>query len=33
MNAVTHPVATNPDDNLRAVAQARSWPILDLFND
>jgi len=33
MTAVTHPVATNPDDNLRAVAQARSWPILDLFND
>lgn len=28
---VTHPVATNPDERLRAVAQARGWRILDLF--
>ncbi|MFT4193162.1 HAD family hydrolase [Ottowia sp.] len=27
-----HPVATNPDDRLRAVAQERGWPVLDLFN-
>lgn len=25
------PVATNPDDRLRALAQARGWRILDLF--
>jgi len=28
---VNHPVATNPDDRLRAIAQARGWRILDLF--
>ena len=28
---VTHPVATNPDDRLRAVAEARGWPQLNLF--
>lgn len=28
---VTHPVATNPDDRLRAVAMERGWRILDLF--
>lgn len=28
---VSHPVATNPDDTLRAHAQASGWPILDLF--
>jgi HAD superfamily hydrolase (TIGR01490 family) len=27
----THPVATNPDDKLRAIALARGWRILDLF--
>lgn len=27
----THPVATNPDDRLRAVALARGWRILELF--
>lgn len=27
----THPVATNPDPGLRAVALARNWPVLDLF--
>lgn len=26
-----HPVATNPDDRLRALAAARGWRILDLF--
>lgn len=29
---VTHPVATNPDDRLRAIAQARGWRILELFH-
>ncbi len=28
---VTHPVATNPDERLRAVAVNRGWRILDLF--
>jgi len=28
---VTHPVATNADDRLRAIAQERGWRILDLF--
>jgi HAD superfamily hydrolase (TIGR01490 family) len=32
LEKVTHPVATNPDDRLRAVAQQRSWPILNLFS-
>lgn len=31
MEKVTHPVATNPDDALRAIALARRWPILELF--
>ena len=31
MENVTHPVATNPDDRLRAIALARGWRILDLF--
>ncbi len=26
-----HPVATNPDDTLRAIARERGWRILDLF--
>jgi len=26
-----HPVATNPDERLRQLAQTRGWPILDLF--
>ena len=29
---VNHPVATNPDDRLRAIATARGWRILDLFD-
>ena len=31
MEKVTHPVATNPDPALRAIAQARGWRILELF--
>jgi HAD superfamily hydrolase (TIGR01490 family) len=30
---VTHPVATNPDDRLRAIAQDRGWRILELFTN
>lgn len=31
LEQVNHPVATNPDERLRAVAQERGWRILDLF--
>ncbi len=31
LEQVNHPIATNPDDRLRAIAQARGWRILDLF--
>ena len=31
MEAVNHPVATNPDARLRAIAEKRGWRILDLF--
>ena len=31
MEKVTHPVATNPDQALRAIALARGWRILELF--
>ncbi|GAB4212330.1 MAG: HAD family hydrolase [Rhodoferax sp.] len=31
LERVHHPVATNPDARLRAIAQARGWRILDLF--
>jgi HAD superfamily hydrolase (TIGR01490 family) len=31
LEAVDHPVATNPDDRLRAIASERGWRILDLF--
>ncbi len=31
LERVTHPVATNPDARLRAIAMQRQWPILDLF--
>ena len=31
LERVDHPVATNPDPKLRALAQARGWRILDLF--
>ena len=29
---VNHPIATNPDDRLRAIALDRGWPILELFD-
>ena len=32
LEKVNHPVATNPDPRLRALAQERGWRILDLFN-
>jgi HAD superfamily hydrolase (TIGR01490 family) len=31
LERVNHPVATNPDDRLRALAQERGWPIVELF--
>jgi HAD superfamily hydrolase (TIGR01490 family) len=31
LERVDHPVATNPDARLRALAQQRNWRILDLF--
>ncbi len=31
LEKATHPVATNPDPRLRALAQERGWRILDLF--
>lgn len=31
LEKVNHPVATNPDPHLRALAQERGWRILDLF--
>ena len=31
LEKVNHPVATNPDERLRAIARTRGWPILDLF--
>jgi len=31
LEKVAHPVATNPDERLRAIAQQRGWRILDLF--
>ena len=33
LEAVDHPVATNPDTTLRAIAAARGWRILDLFKE
>ena len=30
---VTHPIATNPDDPLRAIALNRGWRILELFTN
>ena len=32
LEKVNHPVATNPDARLRALAQERGWRILDLFH-
>ena len=31
LEKVRHPVATNPDDRLRAIAKERGWRILELF--
>jgi len=31
LEKATHPVATNPDDTLRALASQRGWRILELF--
>lgn len=31
LQIVTHPVATNPSEGLRRVAQEKNWPIIDLF--
>ncbi len=33
LELVSHPVATNPNAQLSAHAQARGWPILKIFND
>jgi len=33
LERVNHPVATNPDAGLRAIAKARGWRILDLFDE
>jgi len=32
LEKVTHPVATNPDERLRAIANEREWRILELFS-
>ncbi|KAF1028913.1 MAG: putative phosphatase [Burkholderia plantarii] len=31
LERVSDPVATNPDVPLREIAQARGWPVIDLF--
>ena len=31
LEVVTHPVATNPQDALRQIAQDKNWKVLDLF--
>lgn len=31
LERVTHPVATNPDARLRAIAEQRDWPVIELF--
>ena len=31
LEKVQHPIATNPDERLRAIATQRGWRILDLF--
>lgn len=33
LEKVDHPVATNPDERLRAIAHERGWRILDLFKE
>lgn len=32
LERVTHPVATNPDKKLKAIAEERNWKILNLFD-
>ena len=32
LEQVNHPVATNPDARLPALAQERGWRVLDLFH-
>jgi HAD superfamily hydrolase (TIGR01490 family) len=32
MERVTHPVATNPDAQLRVIAAQRDWPVIELFS-
>lgn len=32
LEVVTNPIVTNPSESLLAVAQARKWPVLNLFN-
>jgi HAD superfamily hydrolase (TIGR01490 family) len=31
LERVTHPIATNPDARLRALAMERGWPVIELF--
>ncbi|WP_370262716.1 HAD family hydrolase [Limnobacter sp.] len=31
LEAVSHPVATNPDERLARIARERNWPVLELF--
>ena len=33
LERVNHPVATNPEPRLRAIAQERGWRVLDLFTE
>jgi len=33
LEAVTHPIATNPSQPLRLIAQERGWQVLNLFHD
>lgn len=33
LEVVSHPIATNPSDRLRAIAEERGWRILDLFGE
>ena len=33
MSIVSHPVATNPNQQLKTHAAAHGWPLIDLFND
>ena len=33
LERVTHPIATNPNTRLKAVADSRGWPVLNLFDN